>query len=158
MVEGGQEDLTRGSYLQQAPDTTELSPEHRLLVQLSLDKVLTATGSPGTLFFSRLFELDPEVRSIFPADIDRVERNFIAALTNLVNGLDNPEVLLPQLESLGRQHHEWGVREEHYVSFRDALLWALERSIGATFTPEVREAWRGIYAWMQAAMLRGAPR
>lgn len=137
-------------------EATRLCPEYRLLVQLSLDKVLTATGSPGAMFFARLFELDPEIRPMFPSDLERVQRNFVAALAWMVEDLDDPEKLLPQLQQLGRLHHEWGVRESHYGTFRDALLWALERSVGATFTPEVRAAWLGTYAWMQEAMLRGS--
>jgi hypothetical protein len=38
----------------------------------------------------------------------------------------------------------------------EALMWSLERKFGASFTPELRESWRALYAAVQAEMLRAA--
>jgi len=39
-----------------------------------------------------------------------------------------------------------------------SLLWSLERQFGAAFTPELREAWRALYATVQVEMLRAGMR
>jgi hypothetical protein len=44
------------------------------------------------------------------------------------------------------------------AAFGEALLWSLERHFGAAFTPELREAWRALYATVQAEMLRAGMR
>jgi hypothetical protein len=38
----------------------------------------------------------------------------------------------------------------------EALMWSLERKFGASFTPELRESWKALYATVQAEMLRAA--
>jgi hemoglobin-like flavoprotein len=39
----------------------------------------------------------------------------------------------------------YGVTDEHYSSVGRALIWTLERVLGADFTPEVKEAWTTVY-------------
>jgi hypothetical protein len=50
------------------------------------------------------------------------------------------------------------VRPAQYAAFGEALFWSLERQFGAAFTPELREAWRALYATVQAEMLRAGMR
>jgi hypothetical protein len=38
----------------------------------------------------------------------------------------------------------------------EALMWSLECKFGASFTPQLRESWRALYAAVQAEMLRAA--
>jgi hypothetical protein len=35
-------------------------------------------------------------------------------------------------------------------------MWSLECKFGASFTPQLRESWRALYATVQAEMLRAA--
>jgi hemoglobin-like flavoprotein len=48
------------------------------------------------------------------------------------------------------------VRPDHCEPVGAALLWTLERSLGADFTPETAEAWRAAYAALEAAMIEAA--
>ena len=48
------------------------------------------------------------------------------------------------------------MREGHYASVGQALLWTLERGLGEAFTPEVRDAWAAAYALLSAAMIEAA--
>jgi hypothetical protein len=38
----------------------------------------------------------------------------------------------------------------------EALMWSFECKFGAAFTPELREAWRALYATVQLDMRRAA--
>jgi len=43
-----------------------------------------------------------------------------------------------------------------YVAMGEALMWSLECKFGASFTPELQESWRALYATVQVEMLRAA--
>jgi hypothetical protein len=38
----------------------------------------------------------------------------------------------------------------------EALMWSFECKLGASFTSELRESWRALYATIQVEMLRAA--
>jgi nitric oxide dioxygenase len=65
--------------------------------------------------------------------------------------------LAPVIEALGRRHAGYGVKDEHYTAVATALLWALEQSLGARFTPDVRDAWSAAYGLL-ASTMQGAAR
>lgn len=135
-------------------DHSGITPEQRLLVQLSLDRVLSHTPSPVALFYSRLFELDPGLRALFHCDLGEQERRMLGALGQLVDALDAPRQFQAQLAELGRRHLEYGVESRHYDTVGEALIWAMERCLGAAFTPDVRSAWTLLYATIAGEMQR----
>ena len=69
-----------------------------------------------------------------------------------VKGLDNLEQLVPAVENLGRRHVGYGVKDSHYDTVGDALLWTLEKGLGEAFTPEVMEAWTQTYITLATVM------
>jgi hemoglobin-like flavoprotein len=73
-----------------------------------------------------------------------------------VHGLDSPETLIPAVQGLGRRHRAYGVQETDYDSMGQALLWTLEQSLGADFTPQVREAWSATYQLLAETMKQAA--
>jgi hemoglobin-like flavoprotein len=133
-----------------------VTPEQRLLVQISLDKVRACTPSPVALFYERLFELDPALRPLFRCDLEAQERRMLDSLGNLVDALDDPESFQSKLWALGRRHVGYGVENRHYETVGAALLWAMEQSLGATFTPEVRAAWTELYRTISIEMQAAA--
>ena len=75
-------------------------------------------------------------------------------LTVAVRSLYKLEDLVPALEALGRRHAGYGVRDAHYDTVGQALLWTLEQGLGAAFTPAVRDAWVETYALVASVMRR----
>ena len=119
--------------------------------------VLPIAETAGELFYTRLFELDPAVRPLFPQDMAAQRAKLMKALHFIVQGLDWPEsawadtvdeqedVVLVVL-ALGRRHRRlYEVQDHHYDTVRRALLWTLDQGLGEAFTPEVREAWSRAY-------------
>lgn len=106
-------------------------------------------------FYSRLFDLDPQLRSLFNTDMDEQGDKFMRLLGTALRGLEHPEVLRPALHDLGRRHAAFGVRAEDYATVAVALLWAIEQSLGAAFTSDVRMAWTEVYMLL-ATMMQGA--
>jgi hemoglobin-like flavoprotein len=50
------------------------------------------------------------------------------------------------------------VKEEHYSAVGTALLWTLEKGLGAAFTPEVQQAWATTYGVLSSTMQKAAAR
>jgi hemoglobin-like flavoprotein len=118
-----------------------MSPHQIALVQDSFRKVLPIAGAAADLFYGRLFQIAPEVRGMFPADLSEQKKKLMQMLAVAVGGLSKPEEIMPAVEGLGRRHAGYGVVPAHYGSVGAALLWTLAQGLGEAFTPEVEAAW-----------------
>src|SRR5690349_7106256 len=97
------------------------------------------------IFYQRLFELEPSLRPLFHGDIHVQGAKLMQMLGAAVRLLDKPQALVPVLEDLGRRHAGYGVRDEHYATVGEALLWMLAETFRGQLTPAAREAWAALY-------------
>lgn len=132
------------------------SEEQIQLVQETFAHVLPIADHAAELFYNRLFELAPELRSMFPEDLVEQQRKLMAVLKIAVNGLKNPEKLLPVVQELGVKHKGYGVVDAHYGTVGEALLWTLEQGLADAFTPDVRDAWTAVYGLLAEVMQNAA--
>lgn len=133
-----------------------MTPEQIRLVQESFARIVPIRDRVTGLIYERLFELDPGLRAMFRGDMARQRSRFALALAMMVHGLKNQGAIIPVLQELGRRHAGYGVRPGHYATLREALFWALERTFGDDFTPELREAWTRAYDLATSTMLEAA--
>lgn len=133
-----------------------MNVEQISLIQNSFIKVELIAERMAALFYQRLFEIAPETRPLFKREIDAQGRLLMAALTSIISGLNNFDTMLPAAQQLAIRHVAYGVKAEHYKPVGDALLWALENSLGADFTPPLRIAWAKAYAALSAVMIAAA--
>lgn len=134
-----------------------MTPDQVRLVQESFAKVVPIAGPAATLFYDRLFALDPAVRSLFAqADMGVQGQKLMAALGEVVGALRAPETVMPEIRALGARHAGYGVQPAHYATVGAALLWTLEQGLGEAFTPETREAWAAAYGVVSGAMIEAA--
>lgn len=133
-----------------------MTPLQISLVQNSFEKVRPIAHAAADLFYGRLFELDPTLKNLFRGDMKEQGRMLMSVLGSAVRGLSNPAPLVPVLKDMGRRHVAYGVRDEHYPTVGNALLWTLEQGLGADFTPEVGIAWAEAYGLLSGLMLEGA--
>jgi hemoglobin-like flavoprotein len=130
-----------------------MTPEQKQLVQNSWEKVLPISEFAASLFYGRLFELDPSTRPLFKhASMPEQRKKLMHIIGAAVNGLNVLDQLMPAVTNLGRRHLAYGVKDRHYASVGRALIWALERGLGADFTPEVKEAWTTVYGVLADTM------
>jgi hemoglobin-like flavoprotein len=132
------------------------TPQQIALVQESFELVQPMALAAASVFYDRLFSLDPGLRRLFPADLEAQKRKLMQVLAAGVRGLTRPEPLLAALRDLGRRHNDYGVRPEDYQTVGAALLWTLERGLGDAFGPDLRAAWTAVYDLMAGAMQEGA--
>ena len=134
-----------------------MTNEQRALVRESWLRCQPTLRQAGAEFYRRLFALDPAVRELFAGtDMEEQQRKLVRMLTAIVAQLDRPEILVPEVSSLGARHVRYGVRPADYETVGEALLWTLELSLGDGFSAEVREAWTEAYLLMATLMRRGA--
>ena len=126
------------------------------LVQRTFSQVMPIADTAAKLFYGRLFELDPSLRSLFKSDMNEQGRKLMQMIGMAVNGLDNLDTLLPAVRDLGRRHVGYGVLDAHYETVGEALLWTLGQGLGDKFTPEVEEAWVETYATLAEVMKQPA--
>jgi hemoglobin-like flavoprotein len=136
-----------------------MTTEQAELIRKSFDAMGLARRRIADLCYHRLFELAPEARSLFPDDMERQQLKLMDMIAALVAALDQRELFQSLITQSGRQHAGFGVQPSQYVAFGEALLWSLEQEFGTSFTPELKEAWRALYATVQEKMLQaGTPK
>jgi hemoglobin-like flavoprotein len=133
-----------------------MRPEHVRLVQATWRRVLPIKDTAAQLFYQRLFELDPSLRALFRNDIHQQGAKLMQVMDAAVNGLSQLERILPSIQELGRRHADYGVEDHHYGMVGAALLSTLGKSLGAEFTPEVKDAWAKVYGLLATTMREAA--
>lgn len=130
------------------------------LVQTSFSKVAPIAETAAEIFYNKLFELDPELKKIFPAnDAEAMKgqgNKLMTMLSSAVAGLTNLDRLIPILQDLGKRHVDYKVESSHYDTVGVALLSTLSVGLGDDFTPEVEAAWTETYGVMASVMKTAA--
>jgi hemoglobin-like flavoprotein len=133
-----------------------MTPEQVALVQTSFKKVVPIAGTAADLFYGRLFEIAPEVRSMFPDDLSEQKKKLMTMLGTAVGNLHQLDTILPAIQALGKRHAGYGVTAAQYAPVGAALLWTLEQGLGPDFTPPVKDAWTVTYTALAGAMTKAA--
>ena len=123
------------------------------LVQESWQKVLPIAGQAGELFYGRLFEIAPQVRGMFKADISGQSKKLMGILAVVVSKLDKLETIIGEVKKLGARHNKYGVEPAHYQPVAEALLWTLEQGLGDAWNEELKDAWTAAYMTLAGAMI-----
>ena len=133
-----------------------MTQEQVAVVQQSFAKVAPIADRAAVMFYERLFEVAPQVKAMFPADMTEQRQKLMATLGVVVNGLSNLESVLPALSALAKRHVAYGVKPEHYPAVGSALLWTLEKGLGDAWTTEVADAWTAAYSTLSGYMIEQA--
>ena len=133
-----------------------MTPEQIEIVQDTWSQIESISTQAAQLFYERLFELDPSLRTLFNNDIEKQGKKLVAMIGIAVGSLNKVDALVPAVQALGRRHASYGVRPEHFDTVGTALLWTLEQGLGPSFTPQAREAWATVYETL-ASTMKAAP-
>ena len=133
-----------------------MNQEKISVLQKSFNLVEPISETAAALFYARLFELDPVLRPLFKTDLKVQGEKLMSTLKLVVVGLDNPEKIIPAVQSLGKRHAGYGVQPHHYATVGEALLWTLEKGLGDAYTPEVEDAWQSAFNLLSSLMLEAA--
>lgn len=129
-----------------------MTPKQVGLIKVTWDKVYPISEKAAELFYGKLFELDPELKPLFGGDMTEQGKKLMTMINTVVASLENIEELVPAVQDLGVRHAGYGVKDEHYDTVAEALLWTLGQGLGDDFTDEVKEAWTAAYVVLATTM------
>jgi methyl-accepting chemotaxis protein len=135
-------------------DTTVQRTVDAQLLQESLNLVAPVAGELIASFYDQLFTDYPEVRPMFPANMDLQQERLLKAVIALVTHYDQPEALLPALTQMGNNHVKYGVQLDHYAAVGATLLATLRRFAGDAWNAEYEGAWGRAYTFAAGAMMQ----
>jgi hemoglobin-like flavoprotein len=133
-----------------------MTPEQVTLVQDTFKQVAPIAPQAADLFYGRLFEIAPEVRPLFPADLTSQKEKLMTMIGTAVTNLHQVEKIVPAVQDLGRRHVGYGVKDAYYKPVGEALIWTLEKGLGAAFTQPVKDAWVAAYTTLASVMTQAA--
>ena len=117
-------------------------PEQIELVRFTWTYVAPMAEEAASLFYGRLFHLDPSIKPLFAHTNLKVEkRKLMQTIGMAIKHLHRLEDMRFVVRDLGRRQAGCGVQDQHFDTMAEALLWAFEQGLGDRFTPEVRDAW-----------------
>jgi hemoglobin-like flavoprotein len=123
------------------------------LVQNTFSKVIPIAETAATLFYNKLFELDPSTQALFArADMNKQKKVLMDTLKTVVYSLNDFETVRSSVEALGKRHVRYKVEERHYTVVGQALIWALSQGLGNDFTADVKAAWISAYTFLANTM------
>lgn len=135
------------------PSDHPLTYDQKVLVQESWEKVKPISDTAASLFYGKLFELDPSLKPMFAnSDMKEQGRKLMLMIGTAVKGLDTLGELVPAVQSLGKRHVGYGVEPGHYDTVGAALLDTLDKGLGEDFTTEAEEAWTITYTTLASVM------
>ena len=120
---------------------------------------LVATMDPvtvGELFYSRLFDIAPQLRPLFHHPRPEQSKKLLAMINYVISKLDKLEDILDEVAKLAQRHVNYGVEPGHYILVGDALLWTLEKGLGENWNEEIKDAWSDCYQVLSSAMINAA--
>ncbi len=110
----------------------------------------------GDVFYGRLFLTYPMLRSMFSTSMESQYRKFVDMLGMIVARLDRPDAIVQEISQLAQSHAGYGVKPEHYVAVREALMWTLKQGLGNDWNETVQQAWIACYDFLTRSMLEMA--
>ncbi|MEL7467749.1 MAG: globin family protein [Pseudomonadota bacterium] len=129
-----------------------MTPEKVKMVQDSFKMVLPIADTAADIFYTRLFEIAPEVRPLFPADLSKQKKALMGTLAVAVQNLHQVGEILPVVKDLGVRHVDYGVKDAHYDTVGAALLYTLEKGLDEAWSDELKDAWTETYVTVATVM------
>ncbi|SMX30695.1 globin family protein [Actibacterium lipolyticum] len=126
------------------------------MIQGSFKKVVPISDAAADIFYSRLFEVAPEVKPMFKGELKEQGKKLMTTLGAVVNGLKNLDAIVPVAQQLAVKHVDYGVQPDHYPVVGETLIYTLEKGLGEDFTPELRNAWVAAYGTLSSVMIDAA--
>lgn len=122
------------------------------LMKRSWEQVIYYPESLG-FFYDTLFELAPELKSHFPADLKVQREKLSYAIGFIVSNLDRIDQIRDTIEDIGRAHNGMGLKPEAYQHFINALVFTIKNELGEDYKEEIGQAWNRTLSYVISIMV-----
>lgn len=132
-----------------------MTPDQIALIRSHAARLKGIEDDFAAAFYARLFQIAPQLRRMFPADLAEQRMKLMTAVVFAVNALDRPEALAPALHSLGARHAAYGVTVAHFAPVAEALTDTLAVALGTGFDAQAQQAWAAALGALAGLMAEG---
>lgn len=108
----------------------------------------------GDLFYTKLFNENPRIRTLFPKDMTTQNKKLTDMLTSIITSIDHIDNVRQDINDMARRHVNYHVKPEHYDMVGKSLLWTLEQGLGSDWNDEVKYAWVSCYTSLADMMIK----
>lgn len=108
----------------------------------------------GDAFYSKLFTDHPAIRKLFPSDMNKQYIKLVDMLTSIIMNLDHLESVSEEIIAMSNRHTGYGVKPAHYEMVGSALLWTLQKGLGAEWSDDIENAWIACYQSLADTMIQ----
>ena len=81
-----------------------LTPDRISLIRQTFHDLAAEKQTASQRFYELLFEIAPDLRSLFRGDMGNQGMRFMSTLGTILDDIDNPEALAPHVERLAKGH------------------------------------------------------
>ena len=124
-----------------------------LAVKTSWSYVIRDAEEAGTLFYRKLFQLDPSLRLLFKHDIDAQATKLTDMMTYIIARLQHLDDVERVATGLASRHVQYGTKPEHYQTVGEALFQTLETMLDKRWDDHTSAAWKEVYALVASTMI-----
>ena len=110
-------------------------------------------GIIADVFYTKLFHDNPELRKMFPQNMEGQYGKLIDMLNTIIERLEKLDDLKGDIVQMAKRHVNYGVLPQHYNMVGKALLWTLQKNLGNEWNAELRTAWVNCYAVLSGTMI-----
>lgn len=146
---------TAGAFAPQ-PAPVDQAANDSALIRASLSVVEPHAANLPGFFYATLFGRYPQVRELFPPDMDVQHDRLLRALLMIVDLVDDPANLARFCEHLGRDHRKFGTESAHYAAVGECLLATLAHYAGPAWNAGTAAAWSRAYTTVAEVMDQAA--
>lgn len=151
---GGEGNRNGGAERPPEEEAMTLSAGDIALMRESFERLQPHVIEASELFYTRLFEIAPELRPLFRSDMTGQGMRFMTTLGVILQHLDDPEALAPYLKRLAEGHAAYGVRAGHFAPMGKALVATMRETLGEEFPEGADRAWAEAYEMLARQMAR----
>ncbi|MEZ4920292.1 MAG: globin domain-containing protein [Saprospiraceae bacterium] len=109
---------------------------------------LVSPALVADVFYSKLFHKHPELRAMFPTNMEDQYQKLIDMLSSMIARLDRLEGYEQNIVDLAKRHEGYGVVPKHYEMVGEALQ-TLEKASATTGTKKPPPPGKPVMPWSQ---------
>jgi len=130
-----------------------ITPQQIRLVQDSWKLITPVSQKMGEEFYVHLFEIAPELKSMFKTEPKDQAMKLMFMISYLVHRLDQLPDLQEEIVKLANRHKGYGAEIGHYPLIGQTLMWSLKQNLGDQWSKETETAWQTTYQLISSLMI-----
>ncbi len=133
-----------------------LSERETRIIQESYARIYENADKFSENFYMNLFEIAPDLRPLFAADIKKQGRKFIEILSIIILDLRDKKLIVPMIADMGRRHVKYGTERDHYQIVGQALIQTLDETFENKWSSTEKQLWIRLYNFVADIMIEAS--